>query len=250
MKITSTAFVVTLVLASAAGATEFAGEALLGNGSAQHVLVIVEKQGDSTGRLYRYALDNLQWQQVGHSVAVSVGVNGVGKAREGDQRAPTGAYPLTAAFGYATLPPSWLKMPYMPLREETECVSDANSGHYNQVVNPSELPAGRSWSHSEMMHRKTFNGDNLYKYGVVVGYNPTGARDAASGGGAGSCIFLHIWRGPGEPTAGCTALSEPAMIDLLKWLDPKASPLLVQGTRADLLALRGRGSLPYPIPAP
>ena len=40
------------------------------------------------------------------------------------------------------------------------------------------------------------------------------------------------------------------MLDLLQWLDPAASPILVQGTRADLDLLRAAGHLPYDVPRP
>jgi L,D-peptidoglycan transpeptidase YkuD (ErfK/YbiS/YcfS/YnhG family) len=157
-------------------------------------------------------------------------------------------YALPAVFGYAGEPPAGLRMPYVPLRAETECVDDAASPYYNRVVNPSELRGGRTWGSSEMMRRDLHAGDDLYRLGVLVAYNPTGARDPASGRGAGSCIFLHLWRGPEQPTVGCTAMSEPAMVELLRWVDPTESPVLVQGTRADLEALRRAGTLPYPVP--
>src|SRR3712207_8482067 len=50
--------------------------------------------------------------------------------------------------------------------------------------------------------------------------------------GRGSCIFLHVWRGPRSSTAGCTAMAEPALAELLRWLDPARRPALVQLTDA------------------
>ena len=43
---------------------------------------------------------------------------------------------------------------------------------------------------------------DLYRRGLVVDY-PT---DRAAR--AGSCIFIHVWRGEGRGTAGCVALPE------------------------------------------
>jgi L,D-peptidoglycan transpeptidase YkuD (ErfK/YbiS/YcfS/YnhG family) len=37
--------------------------------------------------------------------------------------------------------------------------------------------------------------------------------------GRGSAIFVHRWRGPGRPTAGCVALSPEA----LRWIAPRLS---------------------------
>jgi L,D-peptidoglycan transpeptidase YkuD (ErfK/YbiS/YcfS/YnhG family) len=214
----------------------------------QHVLVVVEHARDSTGTLYRFHRHGGAWRRSGSPQPAVVGAGGVDKAREGDRRAPSGVYALPTAFGYAAEAPAELRMPYLPLRPETECVDDAASPHYNRIVNPSELPAGRAWSSSEMMRRDLHAGDDLYQLGVVVAYNPAGERDAATGMGAGSCIFIHIWRGPNQPTVGCTAVPEEAMVTLLQWLDRTAAPVLVQGTRADLEALWRAGRLPYPVP--
>jgi D-alanyl-D-alanine dipeptidase len=46
--------------------------------------------------------------------------------------------------------------------------------------------------------------------------------------GQGSCIFFHLWRNEKTPTVGCTAMPEPILVELLAWLDPEKSPLLVQ----------------------
>jgi D-alanyl-D-alanine dipeptidase len=236
-----------LLVACSNPAVKFSGEDLL-RSSTQHVLVVVESRGDSTGWLYRYGSNNGSWSAAGEAVPVSVGAGGIGKEHEGDKRAPTGAFPLTSVFGYADTGPAGLKMSYLPLRPETECVDDAESRFYNKVVNPSDV-GGKSWSSSEMMRRDLNNHDDLYKLGVLVDYNPSGGREQKSGKGAGSCIFLHIWRGPGRPTVGCTAMPEEGMTSLVEWLDPKAHPVLVQATRDELTELSKNGTLPYPVPA-
>jgi D-alanyl-D-alanine dipeptidase len=55
--------------------------------------------------------------------------------------------------------------------------------------------------------------------------------------GAGSCIFIHIKK---VPTAGCTVMSEAEMKEIIRWLDEKKYPLLVQGPQkvADQLMKR------------
>jgi D-alanyl-D-alanine dipeptidase len=225
----------------------FPGHELLEQ-SQQHALVVVEQEGDSSGLLYRFSRGATGWAPAGAPVPVSVGAGGVGKTREGDRRAPTGAYRLSSVFGYGATPPAGTRLPYLALRPETECVDDAASPHYNRIVNPSELPGGKTWTSSEMMRRDLHHGDNLYQLGVVVDYNAGGGRDSVSGAGAGSCIFLHIWRGPGRPTVGCTAFPESDLRQLVEWLDPAAVPLLVQGTREELNALVAAGRLPYALP--
>jgi hypothetical protein len=46
--------------------------------------------------------------------------------------------------------------------------------------------------------------------------------------GAGSAIFLHIWRTSASPTVGCTAMSRARLISLIRWLSPEKRPVLVQ----------------------
>ncbi len=55
----------------------------------------------------------------------------------------------------------------------------------------------------------------------------------------GSCIFLHIWEGPGKGTAGCTAMGSLSMEEVLRWLDGEKRPVLVQLPRAEFERLRG-----------
>jgi D-alanyl-D-alanine dipeptidase len=80
---------------------------------------------------------------------------------------------------------------------------------------------------------------DLYRLGVVVDYN---VRPAAAG--RGSCVFLHVWRGPGSSTAGCTAMPEPALAELVRWLDPARHPALVQLTGAAYARRRAAWRLP------
>ena len=80
--------------------------------------------------------------------------------------------------------------------------------------------------------------DDLYKWGIVVEHNRTAMP------GAGSCIFLHVWKGPASPTAGCTAMPENELVKLLRWLDPAAHPILVQMPRAKYSAVQSKLALP------
>ena len=75
--------------------------------------------------------------------------------------------------------------------------------------------------------------DDLYELGMGVEHNPPPAV-----AGRGSAIFLHVWRGPGSPTSGCTSISRADLLQVLTWLRPDARPLLVQ---APWPALRGLG---------
>ena len=81
-------------------------------------------------------------------------------------------------------------------------------------------------------------GDELYHYGVVVGYNQPPVA------GAGSCIFLHVWKSAQAGTDGCTAMDPAEMVSLLSWFDPRKNPLLVQMPQAQYQQMRKRWALP------
>lgn len=141
--------------------------------------------------------------------------------REGDGRSPAGIFELPWAFG--TRPASEVTGVQLPWRECTETlrgVDDVNSRYYNRIVDEAVIP-DKDWKSAEIMRRP----DGLYDEGVAIAHNPANRR------GAGSCIFLHIWRGPGKGTAGCTALARENVAAILRWLDPSKSPRLVLDVR-------------------
>ena len=196
------------------------------------------------------------WREVGAATPTVVGRSGLGWGRglhapeagvqkvEGDGRAPAGAFALSAAFGYADAEPTGL--PYVQATPTLACVDDAASAFYNLVVDGAEV--SKDWDSREQMRRA----DNLYSLGVVVAHNGPGiAPDlapAASGAspapGAGSCIFLHVWRGPGSSTAGCTAMPSAALQRVMGWLDARERPVLVQLPALEATRLREAWGLP------
>ena len=226
--------------------------------SRQLLLVTTDSWNATTGRLQRYRRSGRRWTAVGGSVATVVGRNGLGwgrglhaardarsgdpAKREGDGRAPAGAFRLTAAFGYSASESTGL--PYVATDADTECVDDAASPAYNTVR---ERTPGDAWTSHEEMRRA----DGLYRIGVVVAHNGPGvdpALVAGQGGAAvpagGSCIFLHVWNGPASTTSGCTAMPDAALQAILAWLDADAEPVLVQLPRAERARLARAWGLP------
>jgi D-alanyl-D-alanine dipeptidase len=112
-------------------------------------------------------------------------------------------------------------------------VDDTSSTYYNTVVDRDRVPRV-DWASAEHMRRIA-----QYQVGVMVGYNTQPIRK-----GRGSCIFLHIWNGPGSSTAGCTAFPRADVESLLAWLDPKQHPVLVQLPAAEFSRLKTRWALP------
>ena len=188
-----------------------------------------------------------RWTQVGGEFEIVVGRSGLGwgeglaategegpSKREGDGRAPAGVFTLTRAFGFASAnEAAWLRVPYTPLTNGVECVDDTASTHYNRVVDRATVKAV-DWNSSERMREV-----EGYAWGVVVAHN------AGAVPGHGSCIFLHIWSGSLKGTAGCTAMEQPNLEALLRWLDSRKRPLLVQLPRSEYERLRATWRLPY-----
>jgi L,D-peptidoglycan transpeptidase YkuD (ErfK/YbiS/YcfS/YnhG family) len=164
-----------------------------------------------------------------------IGRNGAAwpeRRREGDGTSPAGAFPLGAVFGYAAAPPDGAKMPYTQSDASWHCVDDSRSPHYAQIVSTKDTPV--DWTSAEDLRRD----DGLYQWVVEVVYNRAHTPDA------GSCIFLHVWQGPGDTTVGCTAMSEDMLRRLLFWLDPAASPMYVLLPRAEYDARIAAWGLP------
>lgn len=239
--------------------------------STRQLVVVTTADWPATdGVLQRYARSDDGWTPVGPEVNVVVGRSGLGWGRglhggpphgaspvkaEGDGRAPAGAFRLSAAFGYAEAEATGL--PYVQATPGVECVDDRRSAYYNRVLDRAETGEAVDWqSHEEM--RRT---DGLYRIGVIVAHNGRGVDPAvlptssltASGApasepvaGGGSCIFLHVWRGPGTSTSGCTAMPDPALQGVLAWLDAEADPVLVQLPEAEADRLREPWGLPSP----
>lgn len=212
----------------------------------QLVVVTTSAWDATTGTLQRYERAEAGWDAVGDAVPVNVGRSGLGwgrglhagsdarrgepEKREGDGRAPAGAFRLSGAFGYADTLATGL--PYFPSTPSSVCVDDPASAFYNRVLDPATAGVTPDWTSRETMRRS----DALYRIGAVVAHNgptadaswaPVDGTDAPRAGG-GSCIFLHVQRGPGVPTVGCTSMRDDALASVLAWLDGDAGPVLVQ----------------------
>jgi L,D-peptidoglycan transpeptidase YkuD (ErfK/YbiS/YcfS/YnhG family) len=183
--------------------------------------------------MYRFEWSDKSWRRLngyyeavvgGKGMAWGIGLhdkNGDGPIKkEGDRKAPAGMFRLIKAMGYST-PPVGVTFPYEQITADAHCVDDRNSQYYNRIVKESDLsaPAPDLWKSSEIMKRK----DNLYKWLLVVDHNTKTPQP-----GAGSCIFIHVWRSKEKGTAGCTALEEKDVVELMTWLRTDKHPLLVQ----------------------
>ena len=139
------------------------------------------------------------------TIPCSVGRGGVSAdKREGDGATPAGAHRIVALLFRPDrmAPPNGWARPIRP----GDLWSDASGeAGYNTLV---RVPYAAS---HEVMRR----GDPLYDLVLVTDWN---WPDAVPG--KGSAIFLHQWRRPGYPTAGCVAFSRRD----LRWIAARIEP--------------------------
>ena len=216
--------------------------------SSTQLVVVTTATWDTTGgTLQRYERGTTagRWRPVGSREQIVVGRTGLAwddglrlaadtpVKREGDGRAPAGVFVLDTVFGFAPREGAgWIRLPYLPVTAQTECVDDVRSVHYNTVVYRGGV-SSVDWTSSEPMRRI-----EEYRLGVIVGYNVPPVA------GRGSCIFLHIWAGAGIGTEGCTAMPERVLTELVLWLDRARRPTLVQLPEREYARLRDSLALP------
>ena len=222
--------------------------------STQMVVVTTPDWNSPQATLQRFErAQSGDWRPMGKPFTVMVGRTGLGWGaglitvggryrnaddpvkKESDGKAPAGVFRLSKAFGYAPQEePGW-KMPYVNITPSIQCVDDVDSKFYNTLVDITKISPDWGSHENEQMRRS----DDLYRWGILVDHNANPPVP-----GKGSCIFMHIWRGPGQPTVGCTAMPAQQLESLLSWLDPARKPLLVQLPEPEYQKLRKRWHLP------
>jgi L,D-peptidoglycan transpeptidase YkuD (ErfK/YbiS/YcfS/YnhG family) len=146
----------------------------------------------------------------------TIGPNGFGKKREGDNRSPSGVYRIKVTFSTRAQAPG-----PMPWRRRLPTSTVTN--YHNRLYNTWIEERGRT------------DGDRpSMRYGLIVNYNHPRLRVGVGPKpviGKGSGIFYHTSR-PGRrwvPTEGCTQVGNPkAMRWIVRWLRPSARPRVVQ----------------------
>lgn len=202
--------------------------------SLQAIVVTTENWSAVSGTARFYERGNVKsdWKAVGKSFAVVVGANGMAWSdglnelpsdtgrllmkTEGDGKSPAGIFSLSTAFGTADRSGK-INLPYTKLEPSTECVDDVKSTHYNRIVDRVKV-GNFDWKSSEKMLEIV----PQYDLGVFVEHNREKQK------GAGSCIFLHIWKNAETGTAGCTAMERENMEAILSRLDARKNPVLIQ----------------------
>ncbi|CAI3925412.1 D-peptidoglycan transpeptidase YkuD [Commensalibacter communis] len=199
----------------------------------QLILVLSDGWNVNHGMLFRFQYQHHHWISVGNPFTVSLGKNGVAWGAgmpklhnkktiktEGDMRSPAGIYQIGQSFGYA--PKSNSSYPYQTLTKDDYCIDNSQSAYYNRIINQQQITFDPVKDSTEPMRRDIhLNGDQLYKLGFVLKYNPQNIPKA------GSCIFVHLRQAATATTAGCTAMDEQNMEELLSWLDKHNDPVFI-----------------------
>lgn len=219
--------------------------------SAGQLVLVTTPDWDSTkGELRRYERDGDGWRAVGQAEPIVVGRTGLAWGdglhatradgpvkREGDGKAPAGAFGIGIAFGYA--PQARTGLDYQAMGRNDWCIDVPESAYYNRIIDRSLVKAPGLDKSTEPMRRDMHaNGDQRYREGFVIEHN------AGNVANRGSCIFAHLWDAPDSTTAGCTAMAAGSMDRLLGWLDKARRPVFVQLPLAQYQQLRGAWRLP------
>ncbi len=142
------------------------------------------------------------------ALPVALGRGGIkANKREGDGGTPRGSFrPLRLWWRADRHSRPMTRLPVKAIRPDDGWCEDAGSRHYNRPV---KVPVG---SAADRLARA----DRLYDFIVEIDHN-TRPRVA----GRGSAVFIHVARPGFAPTAGCVALTAPALRRLLARLGPR-----------------------------
>ena len=170
-------------------------DSYLGNDSVQQLLLVKYTEGSNANAEF-YVQEDGKWNLIEQG-AVFVGKNGLGKEKEGDMKTPIGEFSVNTAFGI--LPDPGTGLPYILATPSIYGCDD--SCYYNQMIDTAVL-------HHECHGEHIIDYVPHYNYGMAISYNPDGIV------GLGSCIYVHC-KGPNPYTAGCVALDEEFMRNVL-----------------------------------
>jgi L,D-peptidoglycan transpeptidase YkuD (ErfK/YbiS/YcfS/YnhG family) len=150
------------------------------------------------------------WQPVGVGIPAFIGANGMApQTHDGQMKTPMGLFSLDFAFGTAPNPGGGLQ--YVQVGPDHWWDGDMTSPTYNtmQVCKKEQCPFNTSPASGT---------ENLeipqYVHAVVMGVNK--ARVPGNGG----AFFLHTT--DGGPTAGCVAIDDASLVEIIRWLRPGA----------------------------
>ncbi|WP_193044735.1 L,D-transpeptidase family protein [Mycolicibacterium baixiangningiae] len=178
-------------------------------GAATQVISVVGV-GGSSAKMDVYQRGAAGWQPIGVGIPAFIGAKGMApQTHDGQMKTPMGVFTLDFAFGTAPSPGGGL--PYVQVGPDHWWDGDMKSPTYNtmQVCKKDQCRFDTSLSAGT---------ENLdipqYKHAVVMGVNK--ARVPGNGG----AFFVHSTGG--GPTAGCVAIDDGTLVEVMRWLRPGA----------------------------
>lgn len=219
----------------------------------QLIVSIAPTWDSSVGKLQLFERQKDTWIPVGEPVRVLYGKNGLawgkgelGQEQQGihkaerDKRAPAGVFALGTIYTYDKALPDGASYPFHTITAADAWVDDPLNPLYNQhvVVDPANPPP---WFEKQKMRLD----DPPHRWLVEIRHNSDPPVP-----GAGSAIFFHIQRGPDRPSAGCTVMTQPAIVRLIRWLRKGDNPHYVLLPREEYLRLWKTWGLPDPKTSP
>jgi L,D-peptidoglycan transpeptidase YkuD (ErfK/YbiS/YcfS/YnhG family) len=150
------------------------------------------------------------WLTADHtSIPVALGRGGIkANKREGDGGTPRGIFhPLRLWWRADRCPRPRTFLPVRAIRPGDAWCEDPSDRHYNQPIR-----LGRHDHGGDRLQRV----DHLYDFIIEIDHN---AKPRIAG--RGSAVFLHLARDKFAPTAGCIAMTKPAMLRLLARIGPQ-----------------------------
>ena len=194
-------------------------------GDSKQIMLVTNEQINKTGvYIQTFEKVNGEWVEKFEGVIGTIGRSGFAPYNEkveGDGKSPTGIFFLGPVYTYPDMDVQ-TKMEHWKATENDYWIDDGNSPQYNRWVVSDVDPKEKNVS-NERMKRD----DHLYRYGICVQYN----MDQVVG--KGSVITVHVIRAE-NPTAGCVAVPQTDLLDIIGWLDPAMKPLIIMGSEEEL----------------
>jgi len=214
----------TSLAAGKGGCEASLADELSATGSARQLVTVVAPVAHSTtGSLSLWRRAGSCWLQIAGPWSAWLGKKGVsGRHREGDDTTPSGGFGIGSVI-YGSAADPGVAFRYHRLVCGDWWDEDPSSPAYNTFVH---LPCGEQPSFGGASEPLWLS-PGAYAYFALIDYN---TRPVVAG--AGSAIFIHV--SFGAPTDGCVALPRAELVELLRWLRPGDSPLIVIGTAAGI----------------
>jgi len=206
-------------------------------GTAGQVIVVTADSWTTTQATVRaYERDGSGgWAEVVAATPARIGWSGLtpaAKRRQGTGKTPAGTFAIVDSFGRS--PDPGTRMPYRRVdRDDAWTYNPERPATYNMLQT-----APVEWDGYGRYVEKLWSYGTQYNYVTVLDYNlPPGpittgadgirraARTANTKAGGG--IFLHVTNG--KSTAGCVAIPQDTMRQVMQWLDPGRKPVIVIG---------------------